>query len=219
MRAFRDVQVSILSFVFFCMLQSVLASPVVYTIESQDLPFNKRGCKGPCAVGFEIGYTMGTHEGFAREIQGRVKVEFAPSFTITEAEFVIPVTSMTTGKIALRDQHMRETLGAEQFPFISFKLTSPISAEGIARVNPGDELKVPASGIWTMHGVSREVSIPLKIKFSRDSLKSALVRADFELDNSAYGIKRYSYLGLTVDDISKVSLNLPMQVRASLTNR
>ncbi len=185
-------------------------APILYTIQTEDLQFNRRGCKGPCAVGFEIGYTFGTHDGWARELDGKVRISLDP-LIISEAEFTVPASSLTTGKIALRNQHMQETLESEKYPLISFKLNSPITLSDRPRLGIGEEVTVVAQGTWTMHGVSREVSIPLKIKAEKDDATTLRIRANFELDNSAYGIKRYSYLGLTTEDISTIQIDLPMK--------
>ena len=185
------------------------AAPVNYGIKTQDLKFNGSGCDGTCAVGFEIGYSVGTHDGWTREIDGRV-VYSADPFLISEAEFNVPSPALTTGKIALRDKHMHEVLESEKFQVISFVLSKPIASDSVAKMNPGDEVKVSATGVWTMHGVSREMTIPMKIKLLKDAGNPLLIRAKFDLNNADFGIKPYTYLGLTTEDTSTISLNLPL---------
>lgn len=209
MKVWNAVVLSIVASVFTSVAG---AAPVTYGIKTQDLKFNNNGCDGACAVGFEIGYTVGTHDGWTREIDGRV-VYSADPFVISEAEFNVPAPALTTGKIALRDKHMHDVLESDKFQAISFVLSKPIASDSVAKMNPGDEVKVSATGVWTMHGVSREMTIPMKIKLLKDAGNPLLIRAKFDLNNAEFGIKPYTYLGLTTEDTSTISLSLPLHTQ------
>jgi polyisoprenoid-binding protein YceI len=163
-------------------------------------------------VGFEIGYSVGTHDGWTREIDGRV-VYSADPFVISEAEFNVPAPALTTGKIALRDKHMHEVLESDKFQLISFVLSKPMGSDTVAKMNPGDEVKVSATGVWTMHGVSRELTLPMKVKLLKDAGNPLLIRAKFDLNNADFGIKPYTYLGLTTEDTSTITLSLPLRTQ------
>jgi hypothetical protein len=81
-----------------------------------------------------------------RQITGHATISLDP-FVISDVLITVPAPSLTTGKIALRDKHMHETLESEKFPEISFRLTSPITSDTVAALKLGDEVKVVANGV------------------------------------------------------------------------
>jgi polyisoprenoid-binding protein YceI len=74
----------------------------------------------------------------------------------------VDVSSLDTG-IGLRNEHMRKTIEAEQYPTATFKLTK-LSV-------PGNKLKRNAivtgtvTGLMTLHGVTRTISAPVELTF------------------------------------------------------
>jgi polyisoprenoid-binding protein YceI len=130
-------------------------------------------------------------------IDFRVRVQMAPDFTghvaVDSAAFtgdslagvrgivVLRVDSMKTG-IGLRDHHLRDAMETKKFPEIRFELLG-VTPAGAAR---GDTIPVTYAGRMTIHGVTRDDTIPGTAIVGRDSIAIA---AAFPLDMRDYGIK------------------------------
>lgn len=101
----------------------------------------------------------------------------------------VPVDSMKTG-IDMRDEHLRSEmwLDAKKFPAISFKSTK-VKADGA---------KADVTGEFTMHGVTKEITVSVTAKpLPADAAKSAKFpdgkwvkfTAEFSVKLSDYGVK------------------------------
>jgi polyisoprenoid-binding protein YceI len=82
--------------------------------------------------------------------------------SVTAAQFQADLTTLTSDK-SMRDQKLH-TLGLESdtYPTATFKLTSPVSipATGLS----GQTFGVTLSGDFTLHGVTKSVSIPAQAR-------------------------------------------------------
>lgn len=126
----------------------------------------------------------------------RVRVSMAPDFTghvaVDSASFtgtslagvrglvVVRVDSMKTG-IGLRDHHLRDAMGAKRYPAIRFELLDVTPG-----ATHGDTTAVTYAGRLTIHGVTRDDTIPGTVVLGPGTVDAAAV---FPLDMRDFGIK------------------------------
>ncbi|WP_163999108.1 YceI family protein [Pyxidicoccus caerfyrddinensis] len=94
-----------------------------------------------------------------------------------------------------RDAHMQEVTEAAKFPLIEFKgkasgVTAPTSFPAT--------VPVTLKGQLTFHGVTQDVSVPMKVTFTSD--KEATAEGAFDISLESYKIERPSLLMVKVDD-------------------
>jgi polyisoprenoid-binding protein YceI len=112
----------------------------------------------------------------------------------------VPVSSMKTG-IELRDEHMRSAgwLDAEKYPEISF-VSQDVTHE--------DDGKWIARGTFTMHGVSKEMSVKVAVKQIPAALaeKAGLGGGEWLRIMTAFDVK-LSDFGVTISDRAAAKVN------------
>ena len=180
---------------------------------------------GTSGIQFSIGYSLGTHEGTATEITGSLSLQDSP-FLISTAAFTVPLNKVNTGN-AKRDCHLLEAMGldysvsdypnqhicngnnelplsgknAVAFNEIKFTLTTLLSGPG----------KATAIGVWEMHGVKKQIEIPLTLTVVEGSPAKLKVKTDFDLSLNDFGIIVKKVLFVTVKDTAHVSMELTLQ--------
>ncbi len=133
------------------------------------------------------------HVAAAPDFTGHVTVDSA-AFTGTSladvrGSVLVRADSMKTG-IGLRDHHMRGAMEAKKYPDIRFELLGVApradSSHASQRASGGDTVAVTFAGRLTIHGVTRDDTIPGTVVLGPDSV---VARAAFPLDMRDYGIK------------------------------
>jgi len=143
--------------------------------------------------------------GTTNKASGRIVADFEAGKG--SVEVTVPVASLKTG-IELRDEHMRSPgwLDAEKYPEISF------TSESV--VNEGDG-QWTARGIFTMHGVSKEMTVDVAVKQIPAALaeKAGLgggewlkVSTTFDIKLSDFGIAIPGMAVAKVNDTWKVTV-------------
>ena len=93
------------------------------------------------------------------------------------------VNTLKTGN-GLRDKDMMKALDADSFPAMRFAL------HGVSEQHQeADSVVVTLSGQMTLHGMSRDVSVPALIRFGKDGVQ---VTSTFPLNVRDYGVTRLS---------------------------
>ena len=114
-------------------------------------------------------------------------------------DFYLDLATLETG-IGKRDKDMRETLEVDEYPFAEFfgTLVSPF--------DPTRRAPQPATvrGEFTLHGVSRTVTIDGTLQRTADGLK---VEAAWEINLNDYNIEPPSLLIVRVDEVQKVRID------------
>ena len=154
---------------------------------------------------FKIRHMMGSVSGSFTDFAGAVAID-RQNPQASSVEFTIKAASIDT-KEPKRDKHLRSAdfFDVEQFPTITFKST---------RVTPAGKDQFNVTGLFTMHGVTKSVTLPVKfLGFARDSWGNDV--AGFEvstvLNRKDYGIvwnKALDYGGLYLGDEVNVSLSI-----------
>ena len=113
-------------------------------------------------------------------------------------EIVVDAKSGDTGN-GMRDRKMhKEVLESDRYPEVTFR---PDHIEG--SVSPGKS-PVRVHGIFTIHGVDREITVPAEVEMAADHW-SAMVH--FTVPYAKWGMKNPSNLFLHVSDAVEIDLS------------
>ncbi len=166
---------------------------------------------------FDFDSATGTFAGFriAEELAGIGSTEavgrtgdVSGSFTIsgttvTDAEFTVDLTTITTND-SMRDRRVQDALETGEFPDATFRLAEPIEL-GADAAN-GQTVEVTAEGELTIHGVTKDVSVPLQARLVDGTV---VVVGSVDVTFSDYDVEVPSSMKvLSVDDHGTVELQL-----------
>jgi polyisoprenoid-binding protein YceI len=106
--------------------------------------------------------------------------------------FAVDLKQLLTG-IKLRDKHMRDKyLHVDKFP----EATLRVPLAGVTMPAPGARAKSGMKGIFTVHGVSKE--IPFSYGIACDAAGICEVDGEVSIDINDYGIETPAYMGMSV---------------------
>jgi polyisoprenoid-binding protein YceI len=171
---------------------SVQAEPKTYTVD-----------KHHSSVGFGIKHMVGKVHGRFNDFQGQIVADPAKPEAGT-VEFAIKAASITTDN-ERRDTHLKsgDFFDVEKFPEITFK-SEKIVAKG------KEDFEI--TGPFTMHGVTKTVTLPVKMLGSTGDLIGFEVQT--VLNRKDYGIiwnKALDTGGFTLGDDVNVTINLEVK--------
>jgi len=189
---------------------------------------------GDPGLTFSLKWTLGTHQGKASRVTGSLEAQPDP-LVIAGGEFRVPISAMTTGSVT-RDCHMREALGIDYihshfpadhvcvndevpasgpdsvvFPEIVIRIKNPQPASAPARtaapaLAPAQPVDVTVPLEFSVHGVTRTVSAPLRLQWMRPDVVQA--QSEFDLKLADFGIVVIMPRLMSVDDHVRVKLNV-----------
>jgi polyisoprenoid-binding protein YceI len=121
-----------------------------------------------------------TAVGRTGDLTGSITIE---GTTLTAASFEVDMTTITTNESG-RDDRVQEALETTANPTGSFTLTDPVDlGDGAAS---GEPVAVTAVGDLTIHGVTRQVAIPLEAQLVDDTVVVTgsldITFSDFDVD-------------------------------------
>lgn len=132
----------------------------------------------------------------------------------TSGEIMISVKTMVTG-VAVRDSHMYDPdwLDEAKYPVIVFKIEklSDVKITSADAASGRGTAQGTASGIFTMHGVSKAINVPITLTFVKESASTkqraagdfVFVQTKFSLNWKDYGVKgKSSAAGKVSENIS-----------------
>jgi polyisoprenoid-binding protein YceI len=156
-------------------------------------------------VGFRIQEELAsigstTAVGRTGDVTGTIEIE---GTTLTAAEFDIGLASITTNE-SRRDSRVQEALETDQFPTATFTLTAPVDLG--ADPASGEDISVTATGDFTLHGVTRQVEVPLQARLVGETV---VVVGSFDVSFADYGVSVPSAaIVLSVEDHGTLELQL-----------
>jgi len=110
-----------------------------------------------------------------------------------------------------RDNYIRENgLESDRFPTASFSLTDTITLP--QPIEKGATVKIPATGVLTLHGVEKPVTIDLEARWLGDTLE---IVGTFPIRLADYGIKPPKTALVSVDDTGNVDIALVLKREAT----
>jgi len=93
----------------------------------------------------------------------------ASDYTVTTASFTVDVSKLTSDQ-SRRDQRIHsQGLESDRFPTATFQLTTPIAV--VADAAGGQTIHVSATGVLTLHGVAKTVTIPIDARFTGSKIE------------------------------------------------
>ncbi len=127
----------------------------------------------------------------------------------------VDLTQLSTG-IKMRDKHMRENhLHTDKYPLAVFE--SRALAKGSSRPLVANETtSLVLQGTFTMHGVKREMAIPIEVRKvtagqrpgDNDASPHIEVLSVFSIELDAFEIPRPKFLVLKLDETQRITLRL-----------
>ena len=148
------------------------------------------------SVKFTLGDVLHTVRGTFQLKRGALR--FEPASGKISGEIVVDATSGESGS-GMRDRKMhKEVLESEGFPEISFR---PDRIEGAVASQGKSSVKV--HGMFNIHGVDREITVPADVEMSADHWTATV---HFTVPYEKWGMKNPSTLFLRVKDSVEIDL-------------
>jgi polyisoprenoid-binding protein YceI len=148
------------------------------------------------SVNYTLGDVLHTVRGTFQVKRGSLQLD--PSAGKLTGEIVVDAKSGESGS-GMRDRKMhREVLESEKYPEISFRpdrLEGPVASAG--------KSSVKVHGMFGIHGVDREITVPAEVEMSADHWTAAV---HFTVPYEKWGMKNPSTLFLRVNDSVEIDL-------------
>jgi len=141
-----------------------------------------------------------TAVGRTGDVSGTIQIQ---GNALTAATFEVNLKTITTNQTQ-RNSRVQSALETSDFPTATFTLTQPVAlgADPVA----GETVSVTAVGNLTLHGVTKQVEVPLEAKLVGDT---AVVVGSFDITFSDYGVEvPKAPIVLSVADNGEVEMQL-----------
>ncbi|MGD1080342.1 MAG: YceI family protein [Candidatus Sulfotelmatobacter sp.] len=148
------------------------------------------------SVKFTVGDVLHTVRGTFRLKRGLL--EFEPASGKISGEIVVDAQSGNSGS-GMRDRKMhKEILESDRYPEIAFH---PDRIEGAVARQGKSSVRV--HGMFNIHGVDREITVPAEVEMSADHWTATV---HFTVPYAKWGMKNPSTLFLRVNDSVEIDL-------------
>jgi len=175
-------------------LAALLLAALSISAAAQDTAFQLDPAQ--TSVKFTLGDVLHTVRGTFQLKRGALR--FEPASGKISGEVVVDATSGESGS-GMRDRKMhKEVLESEQYPEISFR---PDRIEGAVASQGKSSVKV--HGMFNVHGVDREITVPADVEMSADHWTATV---HFTVPYEKWGMKNPSTLFLRVKDSVEIDL-------------
>jgi polyisoprenoid-binding protein YceI len=123
---------------------------------------------------------------------------------ITDVDLTVDMTSLKSDR-DMRDNTLRNRgLETDTHPTATFKLSEPITVAD--EPGPSERIDAEATGAFTLHGVTKQVTIPIQARWSGDRLT---VTSSFDVVLADYDIERPTTARvLSIAEQGKVEMQL-----------
>jgi polyisoprenoid-binding protein YceI len=150
------------------------------------------------------GIGANTAVGRTQNVTGSMTID---GTTITDLEITVDMTTLASDDDR-RDNSLRERgLQTGQFPTATFTLTQPIEVGDVPK--DGQTIEVTAVGDLTLHGGTKQVSVPIQAQIDGDTIQ-AIASVDVALAD--YDIEAPTgFLVLSIADTGTIELHLLFQ--------
>ena len=169
--------------VMFCLTSAALAAPQT---------FNFKDPKSVNNAVFKLDAPLEAINGSANGISGTVTFDPANPGA-TQIKIVVAAATLHVGNPMMKEHlHSNMWMDVAKFPEITFESKSIKNVKTV-----GDATNAEAVGTLTVHGVSKEVTLPVKLTFLKDKLglrvpdqkgDLLVIRSNFSIKRSDYGI-------------------------------
>ena len=145
---------------------------------------------------------IGAKTAFGRtpDVSGTLTID---GTTATDVDIEADLTTLQSDDDRRDGQLANQAIETSQFPTATFTLTEPIDFGDVA---DGETVSVDAKGELTLHGVTREVTVPLDAKLEGDTV---IVTGSIDILFADYDIEKPSSVAvLSVEDQGVMELQL-----------
>jgi polyisoprenoid-binding protein YceI len=124
--------------------------------------------------------------------------------SITALEVTVDMTTLVSDRPQRDDQLRERGLETDRFPTATFTLTQPIEVG--SRPQDGETIELAAVGDLMLHGVTKQVSVPIRAEITGDRIQAI---ASFEVALADYDIDPPTgVLILSIADTGTIELHL-----------
>ncbi len=176
------------------LVTTLLALASAAALTAAPISFDFKDPKGVNAVQFHLDSLLEPISGTAGGVSGTVSFDPAAP-AATSGKIVVATGSLTVPNKTMTEHLLGNNwLDAAANPEISFELTK---LENVA--TKGNETTATASGKFTLKGVTKDVSVPVKLTYLADALEKRtrpgnkgdllVIRGEFTINRGDYGIQ------------------------------
>ncbi|HEV2695258.1 MAG TPA: YceI family protein [Verrucomicrobiae bacterium] len=161
------------------------------------LSFDFKDPKGVNNAIFKLDAPLESINGSASSITGTVSFD-PDSPAATTGKIVVAAESLTVPNPMQKEHlHSANWLDVAKYPEISFEVKSLANVKTDANATTAD-----ATGTFTLHGVSKELTVPIKLTYLKDKLSARVpnlkgdllvIRASFTINREDFDIQKGQY--------------------------
>ena len=147
------------------------------------------------------GFGANTAVGRTRDVSGSMTID---GTSITALDVTVDMTTLQSDRPQRDDQLRQRGLETDRFPTATFSLTQPIDVG--ERPNDGQAIDLTAVGDLTLHGVTKQVSVPIQAAITGDRIQAVasvdVALADYDIE------KPTGFLIVSIADTGTIELHL-----------
>jgi polyisoprenoid-binding protein YceI len=179
--------------------------------------FDFKDPKGVNNAVFKLDAPLESINGSASGVTGTVSFD-PENPAATTGKIIVTTASLTVPNPMMNGHlHSDKWLDAAKFPEITFE------AKSLANIKTeGNATTADATGTFTLHGVSKEITVPIKLTYLQDKLSSRVpnlkgdllvIRANFVINRNDFNINKGQY-----EDKVSTTIDLSLSIAgASIT--
>jgi polyisoprenoid-binding protein YceI len=159
--------------------------------------FDFKDPKGVNNAVFKLDAPLESINGSANGVTGTVSFD-AENPSVTTGKITVTAASLTVPNPMMNTHlHSDKWLDAEKFPEITFEAKSLANVKTEGNVTTGD-----ITGAFTLHGVTKEITAPVKLTYLKDKLSSRVpnmkgdllvIRANFVINRGDFDVAKGQY--------------------------
>jgi polyisoprenoid-binding protein YceI len=188
------------------------ATALSATAHAEKIAFDLKDPKGVNNIVFKLDAPLESINGTANGISGTVLIDPAQP-EIVEGKIVVDAKTLTVSNSVMQEHMLgEEWLDATNHPEITFEVKEVLNP-----VKNGNEGTADVKGVFTLKGVSKEITAPAKVTYlpgrladrSNGQLQGDLIviRTNFQINRGDFGIKAGENLDKVSDTID-ISLSI-----------
>jgi polyisoprenoid-binding protein YceI len=188
------------------------ATALSATAHAEKIAFDLKDPKGVNNIVFKLDAPLESINGTANGISGTVLIDPAQP-EIVEGKIVVDAKTLTVSNSVMQEHMLgEEWLDATNHPEITFEVKEVLNP-----VKNGNEGTADVKGVFTLKGVSKEITAPAKVTYlpgrladrSNGQMEGDLIviRTNFQINRGDFGIKAGENLDKVSDTID-ISLSI-----------
>jgi len=183
---------------------SLLLVGLCAAVSAAPIQFDFKDPKGVNTILFKTDAPLESINGTANGISGTVSYDPANP-AATKGKIIVSANSLHVGNPMQKEHlHSDKWLDVTKYPEISFEISSLKNVKTENNVTTAD-----ATGTFSLHGVSKEITVPVKLTYLKDRLKARtgkegdllVIRSNFTIKRGDFRINKGTFEDKVSDDI------------------